>query len=81
MNDSVLQIIRGSDIVANVGSPEEIPSATQKLEPGRYVIDESSLSGRLLPAGQTSQRWGVAIREADGRVTLEPEPPPKERVT
>jgi hypothetical protein len=44
--------------------------------PRRYVVEESSLAGELLPSGFSCQPWGVAIRQADGTVMLEPEPAP-----
>jgi hypothetical protein len=43
------------------------------------VIEESNMAGELLPSGYTCQRWGVAIRQADGTVILEPEPAPTKR--
>jgi hypothetical protein len=59
-----------------LGTPEEVTSALLSAKPGRYVIEESSMAGELLPSGYSCQRWGVAIRQADGTVTLEPEPAP-----
>jgi hypothetical protein len=73
---SVLRIIKGDDIIASVGTPEEVTAALNGAEPGRYVVEESSMAGELLPSGYSCQRWGVAIRQADGTVTLEPEPAP-----
>jgi hypothetical protein len=32
------------------------------------------MAGELLPSGYSCQRWGTAIRHADGRVTLDPDP-------
>jgi hypothetical protein len=43
---------------------------------GRYMIEESSMTGELLPSGYSCQRWGVAIRQADGSMMLEREPAP-----
>jgi hypothetical protein len=40
--------------------------------PGRYHVDE--ISADPLTSGQTSRRWGVAIRHPDGSVQLEPDP-------
>jgi hypothetical protein len=40
------------------------------------MIEESSMAGELLPSGYSCQRWGVAIRQADGRVVVEQEPAP-----
>jgi len=72
--DSVLQIIKDRDIIASVRRPEEISAALSGAIPGRYVVEESSMAGELLPSGYSCQRWGVAIREADGSVALEPAP-------
>jgi hypothetical protein len=79
MSTSVFQIIRGDNIIANVGTLEEVTAALQIAEPGRYVIEESSMAGEFLPSGYSWQRWGVAIRQADGTVMLEPEPAPIKR--
>jgi hypothetical protein len=76
MPTSVLQIIKDRDIIANVRTPEEITEALSGAEPGRYVIEESSMAGELLPSGYSCQRWGVAIRQADGNLIFEPEPAP-----
>ena len=76
MPTSVLQIIKGEDIIANVRTPEEVTAALQSAKPGRYVVEESSMAGDLLRSGYSCQRWGVAIRQADGTVDLEPEPAP-----
>jgi hypothetical protein len=79
MPTSVLQIIMGDDIVASASGPEEVAATLKGALPGRYVIEESSMAGELLPSGYSCQRWGVAIRRADGTVTLEPEPAPVKR--
>jgi hypothetical protein len=76
MPTSVLQIIKGDNIIASVGIPELVTSALNGVEPGRYVIEESSMAGELLPSGYSCRRWGVVIRQADGTVMLEPEPAP-----
>jgi hypothetical protein len=74
MADSVLQIIKSDDIVASVGTLEEVTAALLGARLGRYVVEESSMAGELLPSGFSCQRWGVAIRQADGSVILEPAP-------
>jgi hypothetical protein len=76
MPASVLQIIKGDDIIASVASPEEVTKALLSARPGRFVVDESSMAGELLPSGYSCQRWGVAIRQADGTVLLERLPVP-----
>ena len=79
MPTSVLQIIMGDDIVASASGPEEVAATLKGAWPGRYLIEESSMAGQLLPSGYSCQRWGVAIRQADGTVMLEPEPAPTKR--
>jgi hypothetical protein len=74
MPNSVLTIIRGDNIIAQVRSPEEIKAALRSAKSGRYVIEESSMAGSFLPSGYTCPRWRVAIRQTDGTVELEPEP-------
>jgi len=74
MPSSVLQIIMGDDIVASGSGPQEVAATLKGASRGRYVIEESSMAGELLPSGYSCQRWGVAIRQADATVILEPEP-------
>jgi hypothetical protein len=71
---SVLTIIKGDDIIARVRRQEEIPSALADAGPGRYVVEESSMGGELLPTGYSCQRWGTAIRHDGGSVMLDPDP-------
>jgi hypothetical protein len=73
MPHSVPQIIIGDDTVASATGPEEVVATLKGAWPGRYVIEESSMAGKLLPSCYSCQRWGVAIREADGTVELEPD--------
>jgi hypothetical protein len=79
MPTNVLRIIMGDDIVSNASGPEEVAAILKGAWPGRYVIEESSVAGKLLPSGYSCQRWGVAIRQADGTVELEQEPAPVKR--
>jgi hypothetical protein len=76
MPNSVLQIVRGHETIAIVASSQEVTEALQRAQPGRYVVEESSACGELLPSGYSCQRWGVAIRQANGAVMLEPGPAP-----
>jgi hypothetical protein len=76
MPASVLQSTKDSDIVANVGTPDGVTAAFLGAESVRYVVEESSMAGGLLPSGYSCQRWGVSIRRPDGMVVLEPEPAP-----
>jgi hypothetical protein len=50
--------------------------ALLSARPGRYVIEESSMAGELLPSCFSCQSWGVAIRQTDGNMILEPAPAP-----
>jgi len=35
---SVLRTIEGRDIIANLGTPEELTEAVQHAKPGRYML-------------------------------------------
>jgi hypothetical protein len=76
MPKSVLRIIMGDEIVASASGLKEVVVTLKGAWPGRYVIEESSKAGKLLPSSYSCQRWGVAIRHPDGTVTLKPEPAP-----
>jgi hypothetical protein len=76
---SVLQIISGRDIMASVRTPEEVTAALQDAEPGRYVVEELSMAGELLPSGYSCQRWVIATLQPDRTVELEPGLPPTRR--
>jgi hypothetical protein len=51
MPHSVLQIIIGDDIVASATGSKEVTVTRKDAWPGRYVIEESSMAGELLPSG------------------------------
>ena len=53
---SVLRIIMGDVIVASASGPEEVVATLKGAWPGRYVIEESSMAGELLPSGFSCQR-------------------------
>jgi hypothetical protein len=63
MANSVLQIIKGDDIIANVGTPEEVIAALQGAKPGRYIVEESSMAFPL----QTDKIHAKAHRAHDHR--------------
>jgi hypothetical protein len=65
-NDSVIAV-----------SPGEIAQAIRHARPGRFVVEEVSPAGQLLPSGHSCRRWGTAIRHHDGHVTLDPDPWPE----
>jgi hypothetical protein len=71
---SVLTIIKGDDIIARVREQGEIPGVLADAGPGRFIIEESSMAGELLPSGYSCQRWGTVIRHSDGSVTIDPDP-------
>jgi hypothetical protein len=71
---AMLRIIRGLDYCATADSPDEITHALRHAPPGRYVVEEVSRAGELLPSGHSCRRSGTAIRHPDGQVTVEPEP-------
>jgi hypothetical protein len=52
---------------------DEMGQLLRHAKPGRYIVEEVSLAGRLLASGHSCRRWGSAIRHADGQVTLDPE--------
>ncbi len=76
MSKSIIQIINGDHLIAKVRSLGEVTAVLRSAKPGRYDVVESSMSGELLPSGYSYEQWGVAIRQADGTVMLEPEPTP-----
>jgi len=72
---TVYRITRpGRDSVVDVGSVEGVKGASRAGGPGCYHVDE--ISSDPPPSGQTSQRWGTAIKRPDGTVTLDPDPWP-----
>jgi hypothetical protein len=76
MSISVLQIINGDHLIAKVPCLGDVTAALRSAKPGRYDVVESSMPGELLPSGYSYEQWVVAIRLADGTVTLEPNPAP-----
>jgi hypothetical protein len=64
----------GREAITDIGTVEAIEEAIRAGEPGRYHIDE--IAADPLPSGHTSRRWGTAIKQPDGAVTLEPDPWP-----
>jgi hypothetical protein len=73
MSKSILQIINDDHLIAKVRGLGEVTAALRSAKPGRYDVVESSMPGELLPSGYSYEQWGVAIRQADGTVTLEQE--------
>jgi hypothetical protein len=71
---SVLTFIPGDEIRASVVDATHVRKALEHANPGRYMIEEGSMAGELLPSAYRCQRWGVAIRKAGGSVMIEREP-------
>ncbi len=59
----------GQESIIDVATLEEIEPTIRLLKPGRYHVDETSADP--LPNGETSRRWGVVIKDADGTLTIE----------
>jgi hypothetical protein len=72
----MFRIIREPDDYATAASPEDIAQTIRHARPGRFVVEEVSPAGQLLPSGHSCRRWGTAIRHKDGHVTLDPDPWP-----
>jgi hypothetical protein len=70
----MFRIIKDQNYQTTAATAEEIPRALRHANPGRYVVEEISPAGRLLPSGHSCRRWGSAIRHDDGHVTLDPDP-------
>ncbi len=64
----------GQEPIIHVDHVEAIGPAIPSSEPGRYHVDE--ISADSLPSGHTSRRWGVAIKQPEGSVVLEPDQRP-----
>ncbi len=60
--------------VTDVDSVEAIELAILDGVPGRYHVDE--ISSDPIQSGNTSRRWGTAIKRPDGQCTLDPDPWP-----
>jgi hypothetical protein len=73
---AMFRIIREQDYYTIAASPDEVSEALRYARPGRYLIEEVSRAGELLPSGHSCRRWGSAIRQPDGQVTVEPDPWP-----
>jgi hypothetical protein len=70
------RIIREPNDYATAASPDEIAQAIRHARPGRFVVEEVSAAGQLLPSGYSCRRWGTVINHSDGQVTLDPDPWP-----
>ena len=58
-----------SGAMVTFGSPQAIKESLEVHWPaGRYDIHEGHATGS--PLGRTGRRWGTAIKQADGAVTM-----------
>jgi hypothetical protein len=73
---TMFRIIRDPNDYYMVASPDAIAHALGDAQPGRFLVEEVSPAGQLLPSGQSSGRWGTAVWHPDGQVTLDPDPWP-----
>ena len=63
------QIRLDSGAMVTFGSPQAIKESLEVHWPaGRYEIHESQAAGS--PHGRAGRRWGTAVKQADGAVTL-----------
>ena len=70
----MFRIIKDPDYLTTAASPDEIRQVLTDAPPGRYAVEEVSAAGELFPSGHSCRRWGVETRNADGEVTLDPDP-------
>src|SRR5262249_47374924 len=74
---AMFRIIRGQGFYATVATADDIAHAIEHAKPGRYIVEEVSRAGELLPSGHPCRRWGTAMRDRGGHVSLDPEPWPE----
>ena len=60
------------EIIGSASSLADVASVLRDAQPGRYHVQEVSMTS--FSAGRWLNPWGTAIRDDDGRVTLEPRP-------
>jgi hypothetical protein len=68
---AMFRSIRGQDYYTMATTPDEIVEALRHARPGRFIVEELSQAGQLLPSGHSCRRWGSAICHDDGQVTLD----------
>jgi hypothetical protein len=62
----MFRIVRGLDYCATADKPDEIGQALRHARAARYVVEEVSRAGELLPSGHSCRRWGTAILHPNG---------------
>jgi hypothetical protein len=71
---TMFQIIRDPNDYYMAAGLDDIAHALGDAQPGRFLVEEVSPSGELLPSGHSCRRWGTAVRHPDEQVTLDPDP-------
>jgi hypothetical protein len=69
---ALFRISQGIAKVVDVAQVDEIEPAIRASRPGRHQIDQ--IERDPLPSGQTSRRWGIAIKARGGSVVIERDP-------
>jgi hypothetical protein len=72
----MFRIIKEPDYLEAAPTIDGAAQVLTDSPPGRYAAEEVSPAGELLPSGHSCRRWGTAIRQRDGQVTLDPDPWP-----
>jgi hypothetical protein len=73
---TMFRIIREPNDFYMAAGPDDIAHALGGARPDRFIVEEVSPAGQLLPSGHSCRRWGTAVRHPDGQVTLDPDPWP-----
>ena len=70
---SLFRIVgRDGEMLSDADSLDGVNEIVRRAPTGRYHVDE--ISADPPSSGQTSRRWGSAVRHDDGRVILDPDP-------
>ena len=63
------------NLVGTADCPEAIGRVIERLRPGRYHVDEASSDPS--PGVDLPRRWGIATKDQDGTIALEPDDRPE----
>ena len=72
----MFRILKDPDYLETADTVHEVRESLTDVPPGRYAIEEVTAAGDLLRSAHSCRRWGIATRDADGEVTLDPDPWP-----
>jgi hypothetical protein len=72
----VFRIIRDPNDYYLAASVDDIDHALGDAQPGRFIVEEVSAAGQVLPSRHSCRRWGTAVRRPDGHVILDSDPWP-----